>query len=861
MRNVLIGLLLALFGAGTALAQEICNNGIDDDNDGLVDAFDAQDCPCGPVACGNSFYNVCAPNCSAPIPPFPINPVQEWAYSGVSPNYIPEVADIDGDCVPEVIVAQSGGTIRVLNSSTGALLYSFVIAQFNYSSFCVGNVDADPEAEIFVVGNTGGAWRLVRIDYNAGALVQTFASTTPVTNPRFGPSLADFNQDGQPEVYNGNQIWNSQTGLLLADGGANNRGWFPIGTSNFMVATSIAADALPTAQCADCAGLELVAGNQVYSVDLASMTNAALNSMTVEVTGPGQDGATRLADFDRDGDLDAIVTNQPTATTGPVRIFIWDIQTPTQLGVTYSPPIGSAPRIGPATVADVDNDGWPEIVVCTQLRLSVLHDYQTGGGATWGSSAASTQAATLNTTDGSGATGITAYDFNGDGAFEILYRDQTVFRIFDGGLNTLSTFGCTSGTATEYPVVADCDGDGETEILISCGTDLRVYHSNTTPWVQARHVWNQFNYFVTNVNDDYTIPQQQQNHHIVGDSVMLNNFLVQAAVVDTNGIPLLPLPDATARILDYNCTPALMNVSVEICNPGDQILPANTPLTFYAADPTAVATAAITTVNTPIALNPGACDTVTFPVTMTSGPIFVVVNDDATLATPYNLGTQFPVTTIPECDYLNNIHDTIVVCSGCVLNVDSTWNNPCNGDMLGAVFLSSMNGTAPITYSIDGITYGAASSFMNLAAGNYTAYLLDNVGCGDTVTFTITDPPVLTIAQDSVAMVQCNGAADGYISVIGGGGTAPYQYQINGGPLQASPIFNPVGPGLNTVTIQDANNCTASLNFVITQPPPLGLNTIATANPTCAGLPGGTIFVNGTGGTLPYSYTVDNVNY
>ena len=74
----------------------------------------------------------------------------------------------------------------------------------------------------------------------------------------------------------------------------------------------------------------------------------------------------------------------------------------------------------------------------------------------------------------SGGTGVSVFDFDNDGAAEIIYRDEINLHIVDGTSGTIisnlldGSF-CSSQTMMEYPIVADVNGDGETEIIVSCG--------------------------------------------------------------------------------------------------------------------------------------------------------------------------------------------------------------------------------------------------------------------------------------------------------------------------------------------------------------------------------------------------------
>ncbi len=64
----------------------------------------------------------------------------------------------------------------------------------------------------------------------------------------------------------------------------------------------------------------------------------------------------------------------------------------------------------------------------------------------------------------------------------------------------------------------------------------------------------------------------------------------------------------------------------------------------------------------------------------------------------------------------------------------------CYGFSDGSVTITAA-GTGALTYSIDGITYVSTSTFSNLPAGSYTAYVKSPQGCIVSQTFTINQPP------------------------------------------------------------------------------------------------------------------------
>jgi len=228
----------------------------------------------------------------------------------------------------------------------------------------------------------------------------------------WSPNIADFNGDGNAEVYVSHQIFNGLTGEFLTSGGNNNRGVL----NDFdIVAQTVAADVLPDNFCSNCAGLELVAGNQVYSIDDA---NAVMN-VEVQATG-SDDGFVGIADMDRDGDLDAVITYGTTPTVA--NVYIWDIQTPNQIGTTHSFPSSSNSEgavVAQPNIADINNDGNLDIGVSGKFIYKFLTLNNGTLDEMW----------SFSTSDGSGRTGSTIFDFEGDGDKEIAYRDESQLRI------------------------------------------------------------------------------------------------------------------------------------------------------------------------------------------------------------------------------------------------------------------------------------------------------------------------------------------------------------------------------------------------------------------------------------------------
>jgi hypothetical protein len=436
------------------------------------------------------------------------NPVVEWQWSGnpALPGYddlmsTPAVGDVTGDGIPDVVFTSfsggaytSAGTITAISGADGSTHWSAAPGVYASAGVALGDLDGDGAAEVCTAGTAAA---VVCLDGAGNVLWQAGGELSYVG----APAVADLDGDGLAEVILGRQVFNH-------DGSVR---W--VGTAGVGYSMSFAAD-----MDGDTA-LEVVAGNTVYDTDGTVLWNNG-----------GFDGIDAVGDFDGDGLPEVVTTaNGYVTLTDDTGGILWSVGVPGGGGG------------GPPTVADFDNDGAPEIGVAGAYYYSMVE----GDGSTRWSMPVQDYSSSV--------TGSSVFDFEGDGAAEVVYADEVTLWVFDGatGAVELAVDGHASGTLYEYPLIVDVDGDGSSEIVLASNNyafsgwnGITVIGDADSSWAASRPVWNQFAYSITNVNDDLTLPGTPEKNWL-----SWNNFRAGGTL---DG-PASWLPDLTVAALE-ECT-------------------------------------------------------------------------------------------------------------------------------------------------------------------------------------------------------------------------------------------------------------------------------------------------------------------
>lgn len=157
-------------------------------------------------------------------------------------------------------------------------------------------------------------------------------------------------------------------------------------------------------------------------------------------------------------------------------------------------------------------------------------------------------------------------------------------------------------------------------------------------------------------------------------------------------------------------------------------------------------------------------------------------------------------------------------------------NIDCFGNNNATISMSVTGGTQPYSYFwSNGQT---TEDLTGLMAGNYSVMVTDATGYSEIFSTEVNGPEAPLSLTSNILNASDFGAEDGVISVNVTGGTAfkfqnPYIYQWSNG--ENSQNIVDLAAGLYTLTVFDANGCSVSSNFTVSQPFPSVMN--STVNP------------------------------
>lgn len=466
-------------------------------------------------------------DCSEKSPPDAFNPDVQWSWDGVVDVYvtplvanltddngngrvdlcdIPDVVVVGGNMADTLAVYQGGaGKLFLLDGATGAVHWTAPETVEMALTPAVGDIDNDGEPEIIAATSHESSVNLLAYEGD-GTLAWVSPDpwvSTLIAAPEWSwgaIALGDVDNDGDVEILAGSHLFDHNGHLIW-------KAPLDLGYVNAPILADLDGDD----------DLEIILGHAAYHHDGTEIYYDATLNPVIDVLGvrSGSGIFPQVANLDDDDDPEILILSMQA-------IVIKEHDGTEKMRLT--PPQGGAGALYPGTVHDFDGDRVSELALSSGTLYTV---YERDLSVTW----------SVPVTDASGVAAGTAFDFLGDGVAEAMYADEYNLFVYDGRTGeVVLQVPRSSGTGIEYPTVADVDNDGSAEILVVSNKNgtpdgiktapaLQVIRDTEDRWIQARRIWNQHTYHVTNVNEDGTIPRvETPNWH------QLNTFRTNAQI-------------------------------------------------------------------------------------------------------------------------------------------------------------------------------------------------------------------------------------------------------------------------------------------------------------------------------------------
>ena len=173
--------------------------------------------------------------------------------------------------------------------------------------------------------------------------------------------------------------------------------------------------------------------------------------------------------------------------------------------------------------------------------------------------------------------------------------------------------------------------------------------------------------------------------------------------------------------------------------------------------------------------------------------------------------------------------------------------------------LNSVGSRDTIFVFVNGLNAGANTVNVSLVSANGSA---DDNTCNDlrSVSISVSGAQSFTTASNVITQPSCT-ANIGSVQLQTNGGSSPFTYSLNGGPVQTDATFSNLAPGSYTYTITDNTGCSITDVFNLTTPYSITSNYTQTATINCYGQSTAEISITATGGQGGYEYSIDGTTF
>ncbi len=197
------------------------------------------------------------------------------------------------------------------------------------------------------------------------------------------------------------------------------------------------------------------------------------------------------------------------------------------------------------------------------------------------------------------------------------------------------------------------------------------------------------------------------------------------------------------------------------------------------------------------------------------------------------------------------------------LSITSNYNGAdvsCNGASDGSARVDVTGGNPPYSFVWGTALPVTIDSLTNIPAGVYAVTVTDDNGCMIADSIELTNPLLLTLSVASVLdysgfEVSCYEAVDAKITTSTSGGTGAYTFLWSNGATTDSLLG--VGAGNYSLVVKDANDCEATLDVTIAEPPLLQIADTTLVDPSLCNANDGSISILASGGIGFYEYRIN----
>ena len=540
----------------------------------------------------------------------------------------------------------------------------------------------------------------------------------------------------------------------------------------------------------------------ISSLSPASVTaGAAAQTLTVNGTGfvSGQsqvsfNGTTRLTTFLSATQLTIDLTAADQATPGSFSVIVTN---PAPGGGTSAP---ATFVVNPAPVCNAPTAPTPANVTNTS--------------------------ATVNFTGSSSAT-----------SYSVTTSPATPAQTLPANATSVSFAGLTPGTAYTVSIVSNCAGGATSAPATTTFTTTSACDAPTA---------------LTPAN----VTSNSATVNFTGSATATSYTVTTSPVTTTQ-----TLPAGASSVNFTGLTPSTTYTVTIASNCAGGLTAAATTTFPTSAAPCTAPTAALSSpspsrvcAGTPVTVNATLTGTAPFTVTVsattvsgTTSQTNTVPTNTISLTQPLAQTTTFAITALTDANGCTANPSTLPSITFTVdpLPTFTTTKTDvaCFGGSTGSITVTASGGTGSFEYSKDGgTTYQASNVFGGLAANTYSVRVRN---LGGTQCAAAAQPVVISQPASAVAVTATKtdatsfGASDGTVTATGNGGTSPYQYSLDNGatyqpatPSAGSYTFTGLTANNYTVTVRDANACTATTTVTVGSPGACNAPTnLSAANP------------------------------